>query len=220
MSTKTSTNTANSYNSNGMAAYNSLVPNFANTANSLMTNPLNNSMFSNQLAQSKSSASQVNQRNMANSSANLRAGGGLIGQAGGYQSASMNNAMLSGSTNSSNAFNSTLNTALQNRNFAMQSAQSFNPLQTGSNTTQTTGGVGSWLPQVAGAALGAATGGMGGGLLGGLMGGMGSAVSSLGAINSSGGGLAAQGGQTSGYNFSQNPNPLASSGGGSMPWLN
>lgn len=144
-----------------MAAYNSLIPSFASTTNALMNSPLNNSFFQNQLAQSQSSASQVNQRNIANTGSNLRASGGLLGGgAGGFQTASLNNAMLSNSTNSSNAFNSSLNGALQNRNFALQSAEGFNPLQTGANTTQSKSGLGTWLPQVAGAALGAATGGM------------------------------------------------------------
>lgn len=117
-------------------------------------------MFQNQLAQAQGSANQVNQRNQNNVLSNIKMGGGLIGQGGGFSTASLNNAMLAGSTNQSNAFNSTLNGALQSRNFALQSAEGFNPLQTGANTTQSKSGLGTWLPQVAGAALGAATGGL------------------------------------------------------------
>lgn len=213
MSTKTNTNTANQYNPSGMSAYNSLIPQFASTTSALMSSPLNNSMFQNQLSQAQNSANQVNQRNIANSTSNLRTGGGLLGQGGAFTTASINNAMLSGSTNTSNAFNSTLGSALQNRNFALQSAEGFNPLQTGSNTTQTKSGLGTWLPQVAGAALGAATGGFGG-LLG-------SAAGSLG--NTGPGSLAAQYGtqqasQSAPYNYGPNPLAGASSGGGAMPW--
>jgi len=39
-------------------------------------------------------------------------------------------------------------------------ANQYRPLQTGQQTTQSTGGLGTWLPQVIGAGLGAATGGM------------------------------------------------------------
>lgn len=162
MSTKTNTNTSNAYNANGMQAYNSLIPKFSNTISSLMSSPLNNSFFQNQLSQSMGAANQMNQRNLNNTTSNIKMGGGIIGQGGGFGTASLNNAMLAGSSNTSGAFNSTLNSALQNRNFALSSAEGFNPLQTGANTTQTKSGLGTWLPQVAGAALGAATGGLSG----------------------------------------------------------
>jgi hypothetical protein len=61
-------------------------------------------------------------------------------------------------------------TAQQN---AMQLGSQYRPLQTGGTQTQTQGGLGSWLPQLAGAAIGAAgtamTGGMSGGGGGGGM---------------------------------------------------
>lgn len=53
---------------------------------------------------------------------------------------------------------------------AMQLAENYRPLQTGQNQTQSTGGLGTWLPQLAGAALGGLTGG-GMGALGHLFGG-------------------------------------------------
>lgn len=160
MSTKTNTNTQNSYNAAGMSAYNSMIPQLQGNLQAMASAPLNNSMFGNQLAQSQQSASQIGQRNMSNIAANTRAGGGLLSGAGGFTSAMQNNAMLSNSSNQSGAFNSSLNSALSNRNFAMQGMEGFNPLQTGSTTQQTKSGLGTWLPQVAGAALGAATGGL------------------------------------------------------------
>lgn len=151
------------------------------------------------------SANQVNQRNINNTLSNNRMNGGTLGQGGGFSTASLNNAMLAGSTNTSNAFNSTLNSALQNRNFALQSAEGFNPLQTGANTTQTKSGLGTWLPQVAGAALGAATGGLG--MLGGA------AASTLGGLSQGGLGASSLAGQygaqqaaaSAPYNFGSNP---------------
>lgn len=119
-------------------------------------------MFTNQLGMAQRSASQIGQRNMSNIQANNRAGGGLLSGASGFLSNQQNNAMLSNSANQSGAFNSSLTSALSNRNFALQGMEGFNPLQTGSQTSQSKSGLGTWLPQVAGAALGAATGGLSG----------------------------------------------------------
>lgn len=209
MSTKTNTNTSNQYNANGMSAYNSLIPQFASTTSALMSSPLNNSYFQNQLAMNQKSASQIGQRNISNIASNTRAGGGLLSGAGSFQTAQLNNAMLSNSANQSGAFNSSLTNALSNRNFAMQSAEGFNPLQTGASTTQSKSGLGTWLPQVAGAALGAATGGLS--MLGGA------AAGSLGSL---GAGTLAQyssAAPSTPYNFG--PNPLAGATGSyGMPW--
>lgn len=217
MSTKTNTNTANQYNAGGMSAYNSLIPQMSSTISNMMSSPLNNSMFQNQLAQNQQSAAQIGQRNISNIASNTRAGGGLLSGAGSFQTAQLNNAMLSNSANQSGAFNSSLNTALSNRNFAVQSAEGFNPLQTGANTTQTKSGLGTWLPQVAGAALGAATGGLS--TLGGA-----AASAAMGSLGSTGtGSLAAQYGtqqasQAAPYNFGSNPLASSNSSMGQQPW--
>lgn len=215
MATKTNTNTANQYNAGGMAAYNSLIPQMSSTVSNLMSSPLNNSFFQNQLAQQQQTASQIGQRNISNVASNTRAGGGLLSGAGSFKTASLNNAMLSNSASQSGAFNSSLNTALSNRNFGIQSAEGFNPLQTGSQTQQSKSGLGTWLPQVAGAALGAAAPGISG-----LLGGGGSAAppSVFSGMSSA---------QTTASTPAPNPyaggfgtNPLAgaSSNGGMMPW--
>jgi len=213
VTTKTNTNTSNQYNANGMSAYNNLIPQFSSTIGSLMSSPLNNSYFQNQLGASQRTASQVGQRNISNIASNNRAGGGLLSGANSFQSAQLNNAMLSNSASQSGAFNSSLSSALKNRNFALQSAEGFNPLQTGANTTQTKSGLGTWLPQVAGAALGAATGG--------LSGLAGAAAGSLGSLGA--GSLAAQYGtqqaaQSAPYNFGANPLAGLASEGGTSAW--
>lgn len=199
-----------------MQAYNSLIPKFSSTINSLMSSPLNNSYFQNQLSQSMGAANQTNQRNLNNTASNIKMGGGIIGQGGGFGTASLNNAMLAGSSNTSGAFNSTLNSALQNRNFALSSAEGFNPLQTGANTTQTKSGLGTWLPQVAGAALGAATGGLSmlGGTAASTLGGL--AQGGLGASSLAGQYGAQQAASSSPYNFGSNP--LASSASSTPNW--
>ena len=60
-----------------------------------------------------------------------------------------------------NAFLSTLQSAMQNQQFAASLANAYRPLQTGGTasgtSTETTSGLGTWLPQLASAGLGAAT---------------------------------------------------------------
>jgi hypothetical protein len=58
--------------------------------------------------------------------------------------------------------------AQQMQQYAGGLASQYRPLQTGQNQTQSTGGLGTWLPQVAGMALGGLTGGGLGSLFGGL----------------------------------------------------
>jgi len=53
--------------------------------------------------------------------------------------------------------------ALGMQQWATNAAESYKPLQTGGTSTESTGGLGTWLPQVLGAGLGAVTGGLGGG---------------------------------------------------------
>ena len=198
MSTKNNTDTQNQYNQNGMNAYNKMIPGLSNSLTQMAQSPLNSSYFQNQLGMAQKSAAQIGQRNMNNITANTRTGGGLLSGAGGYQSAMQNNAMLSNSSAQSGAFNSSLGTALQNRNFALQGEENFNPLQTGSKTQQYQSGAGTWIAPIASAALGAATGGMS--ML------AGGAASSLGSL------ATGSMGQTPQSVFGQNP----LSGAGSM----
>jgi hypothetical protein len=90
----------------------------------------------------------------------MRAGGGILSNSGAFMNASLNRNMLAGSNMQSNAFNSSVNSALQNRGIAMASMQAYQPLQTGQTTNQSTGGLGTWLPQLVGAGLGAAMPGL------------------------------------------------------------
>jgi len=174
MSTKTTTNTQNQYNQSGMNAYNAFMPQLQSQLMQLSGNPLGSSFFQNQLGMAQKNASQIGQRNISNTLQNVRAGGGLLGNAGAYTNALLNKTMMGNSALQSNAFNSTLNNSLQTRNWALSAMQGFQPLQTGQNTTQQKSGLGTWLPQLAGAAIGGLSGGMGGGLMGMLSGGGGS----------------------------------------------
>jgi hypothetical protein len=162
MSNKTTTNTANQYNPAGMSNYNSFQPTLASGLSNYAQNPLASSFFNTQNATAQANVSNINQRNMSNVTNNLRTGGGLLGNSGSFMQSQINRAGLQGSANSSQAFNSTLNSALTNRQWALSSMQQYQPLQTGANTTQTqTQGLGSILGQVAGIGLNMAMPGLG-----------------------------------------------------------
>jgi hypothetical protein len=183
-----------------MSAYNAMIPGLQNSLTSMAQSPLNNSYFQNQLAMQQKSASQIGQRNISNIAQNTRASGGLLSGAGGYQSAMINNDMLSNSANQSGAFNSSLTNALTNRNFALQGQENFNPLQTGSTTQQSKSGLGTWLAPIAGAAIQGLTGGLGG-------------------MASGAAGALSQAQNTSGnMSMLQSPTPQGNSGSSSNPW--
>jgi hypothetical protein len=137
-----------------MANYNAFQPTIGSTLNQMVSNPLGSSYFNQQLANTQNQAQQVNQRNISNSLANARTGGGLLGNSGAYNRTTAENAMLAGSAAQSNAFNSSLGSALQNRNVGLQGMEGYSPLQTGATTTQQQQeGLGSVLAQVGGIGL-------------------------------------------------------------------
>lgn len=185
MSNKTTTDSANQYNSAGMANYNNFQPTLASGLGSYASNPLSSSFFNQQLGMAQNNASAIGQRNMFNVTNNLRTGGGLLGNSGAFMQSQINRAGLQNSASQSNAFNSTLTSALANRQWALGSMQNYQPLQTGQSTTQTqTQGLGSILGQVAGMGLSAAIPGlssmMGGGSFSGGYGSGGSGTPSTG----------------------------------------
>jgi hypothetical protein len=162
MSDKTTTNTTNQYNPSGMANYNSFQGSLASGLNSYAMNPLASSFFNQQNAMTQNNASQQNQRNISNTLSNVRTGGGLLGNSGSFLQAQTNRANLQGSANSSTAFNSTLNSALTNRQWALSSMQAYQPLQTGQTSVQTQQkGLGSILGSIAGIGLNMALPGLG-----------------------------------------------------------
>ena len=161
MGTTTTTQSTNQYNPAANNAYNAFQPQIMSQLMQMAQNPLGNSYFQHQLAQQQSAAQQINQRSQSNSLQNLRTGGGVLSNSGGVASSLINRNQMQGSALQSNAFNSAMNSALQNRNLALMSMQQYQPLQTGNNTTQSTGGLGTWLPQVAGMAMGMAAPGLG-----------------------------------------------------------
>ena len=153
MGTTTNTNTSNQYNPASINAYNTFQPQLMSTLQQMAMNPLGNSFFQHQLAQQQMAGQQLSQRNISNSLQNARTGGGILSNSGGFTQALMARNNVAASGIQSNAFNSAMNQALQNRNSALVSMQSYQPLQTGQKTSQSTGGVGTWLGPIAGAAM-------------------------------------------------------------------
>lgn len=146
------TNTAtNQYNPSAMNTYNAFQPQLQGSLMQMATNPLGSSYFQNQLAQNQQNSAQIGQRNISNSLQNLRTGGGILSNNGGFMNAQLQRNTLANSNMQAGGFNSALNSALQNRSSALMSMAAYQPLQTGQ--TQGTSGLGTWLPQVAGAAM-------------------------------------------------------------------
>ena len=153
MPTTNTTQSTNQYNPVANSAYNTFQPQIMSSLMQMAQNPLGNSYFQHQLSQQQAAAQQVNQRGQTNALQNLRAGGGVLSNSGGIASSLINRNQIQGSTLQANAFNSAMNSALQNRNMALMSMQAYQPLQTGNTTTQSQSGLGTWLPQVAGMAM-------------------------------------------------------------------
>jgi hypothetical protein len=167
MGTKTTTDTSNQYNSGSMNTYNAFQPQLMGNLLQMANNPLGSSFFKNQLSQQQAASNQIGQRSNSNLLQNMRAGGGLLSNSAGFMAGALGRNQLTNNMMQANTFNSSLNSALQNRNMAQMAMQAYQPLQTGQNSTQSTGGLGTWLPQLAGAALGVAMPGIGS-ALGGL----------------------------------------------------
>ncbi|CAN5950537.1 unnamed protein product [Sphagnum jensenii] len=154
--TTTQTNTANQYSQSGMNNYNAFQGTLMNNLSNYAQNPLASSFFQNQLGMAQNNASQIGQRNMSNITNNLRTGGGLLGNSGSFMQSQINRAAGQNSANQSNAFNTTLNSALQNRQWATSAMEAYQPLQTGQNTNQTqtqSMGLGSILGSLGGLGL-------------------------------------------------------------------
>lgn len=162
MSTKTTNTSTNQYNQSSMGTYNAFQPQLMGSLMQMVNNPLGSSYFQNQLAQQQAASRQIGQRSNANALQNLRTGGGILSNAGGFAAGMLNRNQNANNGMQANAFNTALNSALQNRNFALASMQAYQPLQTGQTSTQQQSGLGTWLPQLLGAGLGMAMPGIGG----------------------------------------------------------
>lgn len=176
----TTQKTSSQFAPSGMATYNAVQPNLAQTLSYYLggqsggvgsnAGPFGSSLFKSAYGQGTINAQQQGQTAMGNIGQNAAQFGG--GNVPGFLQSQAKQAgyQTSGAQQNSywNALNSTVNSQLG----AASTAAGFKPLQTGQ--TQTTSGLGTWLPQLLGAGISAGlapfTGGMS---LGGLAGSLG-----------------------------------------------
>lgn len=163
MSTKKETATSINYNPAGMNNYNSFQTPLNKGLTDFATNPLQASYFQNayNMALSQNQmAGQSNIQSLMNNFKTTNSGGNMPG----FQQALLNQSGRMTSMANANSFNTQLINGVNNQKWALNSMQSYTPLQTGQTTTEKTSGTGTWLPQVIGAGLGVAGAAMTGGL--------------------------------------------------------
>lgn len=176
-SDQTSSNTL-SYDSKSKGLYDQLSGGAGNYLQGLIQNPFGNPAYGLGAGASAKGAAQQGSNNMAALMSQMKQSGfgGKAGNA--FQMAQMGKMGRANSGISSNAQLQNIFQALSRQQGAAGQAMAFQPLLTGETgkmngtSTQTTGGLGSWLPQLLGAGLGMAGGLMTGGAstaLGGIM---------------------------------------------------
>lgn len=178
--TQTTQTQSNTYNPQSMNAFNSLQAPVSSTLLGYMQNPLQSGFFNARLQQSTNAANQLGQQNANALMQNLAASGFGGGNLNAFNQSMLAQNARATSANKAQGFIQNLLGQSQLQMQAAQGAMGYKPLQTGGTmqSTQTTGGLGTWLPQLVGAGLGAMTGnpfgalGRGGGGGNGMMGGV------------------------------------------------
>lgn len=152
MPTTNKTNSSGVFNQQSMGQYNQMQSGIGSNMQDFMSNPLQSSFFNTQLqmAQRGNMNRQSAQNQMVNQNATV---GGFTGNTPAFLQSQMANNARTASANNSSSFNNLLLGANQLRFGATQSAMGYKPLQTGNDTTQSQGGIGSWLAPIAGAAM-------------------------------------------------------------------
>lgn len=152
-----------------MKQYQGLTSAFGNTAQGYMQNPFGNPFMQTQQQMGTRQAQNLGGTQMSDLVQNmLRSGmqGGASSPAG--LEMQQNQARANTGMQANLGFLQPMQNALQQQDFFSQLASQFRPLQTGGKQTETTSGLGTWLPQLAGAGLGALGAAFGGGLPGGF----------------------------------------------------
>jgi hypothetical protein len=166
VSKTTKTTSQNSYAPGALSQYTQFMNSYSPMLNQWAQNPYNNLQFQNNLSQNLSASNRQGMNQIQNSMAQFNMTG-FGGAPSGARTQLMNSNSRYGTMLNSNAFFGAVNTANQRQTGAVGAEMSFNPLNTGGTQTQTTGGLGSWLPQLAGAALGGLTSALTSGMSGG-----------------------------------------------------
>jgi hypothetical protein len=179
MGTHTTTTQSNQYAPGAMNNYQNWMGQLSPMLTQMMNNPFGSPSFNMNLQQSTKAANLLGQRGIQNAMQNF--GGQGLGTTGGAFSSLLQKAGQYGSNLQQQGFNTAFNQAQTNQwNAASLGTQAFgNPLVTGGTSTQSTGGLGTWLPQVLGGGLSALIGASMGGGAGVSQGAMNSAISGL-----------------------------------------
>jgi hypothetical protein len=163
MSTKKVTTNTNQYTSQATQAQNTL----SNTYTQMVQNPFSGPQYQMGLQQQMNAANQLNANNIRNSlnAANMAGAGNLTG---GARMSLLSGLGRQASGTRQQGFFNNWNTAVSQQQFGANVLGNLSGQLAGSTSTQTTSGVGTWLPQILGGALSFGTsllngGGTGGG---------------------------------------------------------
>ena len=162
MSTTKKTTTTNQYAPGALNQYQSFMSQYGPLLQGWASNPYNNAQFSQNLSQNMQFANQSSMNSTRNAMSQFNMTG-MNNAPSGARTQLMGQLGRLGSANNANAFYNAVNTANNRQTGAVGAMMGFQPLQTGGTQTQTTGGVGAWLPQLASGGLSALMAGMGGG---------------------------------------------------------
>lgn len=160
------------FDPSSMMTYQNLTKSGGNVLNQYMNNPLSNPFFNLGQSQGQSAAMKLGGQNMSMLQQMMRTSD-LAGGAGqGWLGAQKAKTGRANQSMRSQANLSGIMNAFQRQMGATGMGMSFSPLVTGQTSkgqqTQSTGGLGTWLPQLIGTGMGAAMMGMSGGMGGGM----------------------------------------------------
>lgn len=145
------------FNQPSMSAFNAFQPAIQSGVMGDINDPFHSMFFNTQLGMADQALSSQNSSRMSANLQRMRAMG--LGGNSALMNWQMRQNSLAGQSANSNMFNNLLLQGSQMRQNALNMAMGYRPLQTGQTQhstqtqKQTSGGLGSWLPQVAGMAM-------------------------------------------------------------------
>ena len=163
--TKTTTSSQqNQYDPGSMSTYQNLTGAGGQAISDEIRNPYGNMFFNQQLQMMRRQQGQSQLQGQQSLQQRAQAMG--INPSSPQYFSQLNKLQRQGEAGEAQGYGNLLLNAANLRQGAIGAAMNYRPLQTGQTGKQTesTGGLGTWLPQVAGMGLSALTGGMGGGM--------------------------------------------------------
>lgn len=211
MGTTHTTKQTAQFDPTSMSAFQGLTPAWANTAKGFIQNPFSNPQFQLEQQLGTRQAQNLGQTGTSDIVRNFLGSGIGGGGAMPFQQEMLaNQARANTGLQAQLGFIQPMLNALQRQQYSMGLAQGYHPLQTGQTTRESTGGLGTWLPQVAGLAMAPFTGGTS------LLGTMGSMFANRGGSSMPSGGWAGSGGMAP---WAGGGGDGSGGGGGMMPFL-